>query len=39
LTADAGLAKITKMFDEAGRQKVKEEVQKQYDAYVASFKG
>ncbi len=39
LTTDEGLAKITKMFDEAGRQKVKEEVQKQFDAYLATFKG
>jgi putative aldouronate transport system substrate-binding protein len=37
LTADAAIAKYKKMMDEAGRQELKEMMQKQVDEYLASM--
>jgi len=38
VVTDDAIAKYKKMFDEAGRQKVKDVVQKQMDDYIANFK-
>jgi putative aldouronate transport system substrate-binding protein len=38
VTTDQAIAKFKKMLDDAGRQKVKEVVQKQMDDYIANFK-